>query len=495
MIMIQEQEILKAKKQFDDMEAAIRQAATEGQRMDLVERDLWDRMLGIARLMLQGYVDLQGSGDLGATLAYEGRTLNRLEALHDRRYVSVFGELLISRVVYGTRETQKLEVIPLDARLGLPDSEFSYLLQEWDQSFCVQGSYAQSRQTIERILGIGQSVHGLEDMNQSMAQDVAAFRDEQPIPTLDEEGTLLVLTADGKGVPMRRNGQNDAPAQRGRRKKGEKASKKRQACVGAVYTIEPFVRTVDEVINEFLRDRRQEERPSPQNKRLRAELTRGIAGMEISGKERIFSWFDEQVAIRNPDRSKPIVCVMDGERALWEMLKAHQLNAVCVLDIFHVLERIWDTAHCFCPEGSVAAKEFVTDRLRRILEGDVGRVIGGLKQMATKHRLRGSRKKQLFAAINYLQRNRRYMPYDECLAQGYPIGSGVVEGACRHLVKDRMELTGMRWRTDGAQAMLDLRSVFLNGDWDTFQQHRIEEEHHKLYPYKEIIESRYNAAA
>jgi hypothetical protein len=217
--------------------------------------------------------------------------------------------------------------------------------------------------------------------------------------------------------------------------------------------------------------------------------------MEISGKERIFSWFDEQVAIRNSDRSKPIVCVMDGERALWEMLKAHQLNAICVLDIFHVLERIWDAAHCFCPEGSAAAKEFVTDRLRRILEGDVGRVIGGLKQMATKHRLRGSRKKQLFTAINYLQRNRRYMPYDECLAQGYPIGSGVVEGACRYLVKDRMELTGMRWRTDGAQAMLDLRSVFLNGDWDAFQQHRIEENNRKLYPYQEIIESRYNAAA
>jgi len=70
-----------------------------------------------------------------------------------------------------------------------------------------------------------------------------------------------------------------------------------------------------------------------------------------------------------------------------------------------------------------------------------------------------------------------------------------VEGACRHLVKDRMELTGMRWRTDGAQAMLDLRSVFLNGDGDAFQQHRIEENNRKLYPYQEIIESRYNAAA
>ena len=115
--------------------------------------------------------------------------------------------------------------------------------------------------------------------------------------------------------------------------------------------------------------------------------------------------------------------------------------------------------------------------------------------MATKHNLRGHRKKQLFVVINYLQRNRRYMAYDEYLANGYPIGSGVVEGACRHLVKDRMELTGMHWQTDGAQAMLDLRSVFLNDDWEAFQQHRIEANSCKLYPNRKLIESQWNVAA
>ena len=107
MIMAQEQSILKAKDEFDQMVATISKAAEEGQRIDLVERDLWQRMLAISRLMLQGFVDMQGPGDLGVTLEHEGRTLNRLEDLHDRRYVSVFGELLISRIVYGSRETQK----------------------------------------------------------------------------------------------------------------------------------------------------------------------------------------------------------------------------------------------------------------------------------------------------------------------------------------------------------------------------------------------------
>ena len=406
MIMAQEQSILKAKDEFDQMVAAIGQAAAEGQRIDLMERDLWQRMLAISRLLLQGFVGLQGPGDLGATLAYEGRTLNRLDELHDRRYVSVFGEISISRVVYGSRETQKHEVVPLDGRLCLPETDFSYLLQEWDQSFCVQGSYARSNQSIDRILNLGQSIHSLEDMNRFMAQDVKSFQDSQPVPTPEEEGPLLVLTADGKGVPMRRAPEPETSATRGRRKKGEKANKKRMACVGAVYSIEPFKRTVDDVVNEILRESRRKDRPVPQNKRMRGKLTREIEGVEVNGKEQIFSWFEEQIAFRNPDGNKPMVCVMDGERALWKMLDRYDWDVVHVLDIYHVLEYLWDAAYCFCPESGDTAQQFVTERLRRILEGDVGRVIGGLKQMATKHNLRGNRKRKLFITINYLHRNR-----------------------------------------------------------------------------------------
>ena len=217
--------------------------------------------------------------------------------------------------------------------------------------------------------------------------------------------------------------------------------------------------------------------------------------MEANGKDRIFSWFAEQVQVRNPRGHKRLVCVMDGERALWKKLLALVAGVVCILDLFHVLERLWQAAHCFHPEGSAAARTFVTDRLLRLLRGEVGYVIGGLKQMATKQKLRGSRGQQLSAVIGYLQRNRRFMCYHEYLAAGYPIGSGVAEGACRHLVKDRMELTGMHWRTAGAQAMLDLRAVYLNGDWEAFQHHRIQQEHRRLYPYRSLVRrKRQNAA-
>jgi hypothetical protein len=495
MILAHEQAFLKAKEEFQEMIELAKQAANNGVRIHEVETDLWEGLLKMGRCMLQGYVDAQGTGDLGPTLEHEGQTLNRLEGLFDRRYVSIFGELKIPRTVYGTRLTQKFEIIPLDARLGLPESDFSYVLQGWDQSFCVQNSFDASRHNIERIMGLGQTLGSLETMSRSMADDVDAFHAAQPVPPPEQEASILVLTADGKGVPMRRDPKQDAPAPSGRLKKGQKAGKKREACVGGVYTVDPFVRTADDVVDEVLRNKSKEKRPVPKNKQLRAALTQAIAGKEVKGKERIFSWFAEQVQTRNRAGTKPVVCVMDGARSLWTMLGRYVGSVICILDIYHALEYLWDAAYCFFPESSDEAEAFVTERLKRILEGKIGYVMGGLKQMATKGNLPKAKRAQLTRVLTYFKNNQRFMRYDDYLANGYPIGSGVVEGACRHLVKDRMEGTGMRWRVAGAQAMLNLRSVFLNDDWDEFQQYRIEINCRKLYPYGDIIESKWSKAA
>jgi hypothetical protein len=494
MIMSQERLILKGQEQLEAMAGLVRQAAQDGRPIDQVERGLWQALLKLGHTLLAGYVEGVGPGDVGETLVYEGRELRRLEKMHDRRYVSVFGELTIPRHVYGTRETQKHEVVPTDARLSLPESDFSHLLQEWDQAFCVKGSYAEARAAVQQVLGLGQSVRSLEQMNVAMAADAEGFRAAQPPPPRTEEGSIVVLTADCKGVPMRRSAE-DAPPVREHRSKGEKANKKRMACVGGVYTIEPFVRTPEDVVDEVLRDQRKADRPAPCHKALRAELSREMDGAPVNAKERIFAWFAEQMRVRNPGDRKTAVCVMDGERALWKMLGALVPGVLCILDIFHVLERLWQAAHCFHPEGSAEARAFVTERLLRVLRGEVGYVIGGLRQMATKQKLKGSRLAQLSAVIGYFRHNRRFMQYDRYLEAGFPIGSGVAEGACRHLVKDRMELTGMRWRTAGAQAMLDLRAVYINGDWDAFQNYRIREERRRLYPYRSLVQAQWRQAA
>ncbi len=172
---------------------------------------------------------------------------------------------------------------------------------------------------------------------------------------------------------------------------------------------------------------------------------------------------------------------MDGERALWETQLVYFPEAVGILDLFHVMERLWTAAHCFHAEGSDAAEEFVADRLRGLLEGRVGHVIGGLRQRLTKHQLSGSPRKTLESVITYLENNRDHMHYDKYMNPGFPIGSGVAEGACRHLVKDRLEQTGMRWTVQGAQATLHLRATYLNDQWDEFIEDRIEREQTRLY--------------
>jgi hypothetical protein len=280
-------------------------------------------------------------------------------------------------------------------------------------------------------------------------------------------------------------------------KTGEKANKKRMAVVGAVYSVEPFVRTAEEVVDEIMREKAKARRPQPQHKRVRAELTRERDGQEVNGKDVVFAWFREQHHQRNADASRTVVCLMDGERALWKAQKSYfaGMTVVCILDLFHMLERLWKAAHCFFPENSEEAKAFVSERLRRVLEGDVGRVIGGLRQMGTKHHLKGAKRRQLQKALQYLENNRRYMHYDQYLAAGYPIASGVAEGACRHVVKDRMELTGMRWCTDSAQAMLDVRGMYLGEDWMEFNEYRIREETDRLYPYRDEVELCWSKAA
>ena len=492
-ILSKEQEILKTRKKFEALLSMIEHRGEPHTDLGQIEENLWNGLLGLGLSLMQAFVANQGTGDLGPTVEFQGKALRRLSRLHSRRYVSVFGELSIPRTVYGTRETQKHELVPLDAALNLPDSDFSYLLQGWSQRFCVQNSYRKSAASIQEILGLSQSVRSLESMSRSMQDNLEPFRAGQAPPNEVDEAAILVLTVDGKGVPMMRENGEEPPT--GRRAKGEKANKKRMACVGAAYTVDSFVRTPEEIVDEVMRGEKAAERPKPKGKEVRAELIRVIDGEEVNAKDKIFGWLQQESAVRNPGHQKPVVILMDGERALWSKAGEYLPEAVMILDLFHVMERLWDIAHCFFPEGSKEVAEYVRVKLQAILSGKAGRAIGGMRQKGTKSRLKGAKQKIFQAALTYLENNKQAMRYDVYLEMGYPIASGVVEGACRHLVKDRMELTGMRWTPDGAQAILGLRALHINGQWEKYQAYRLEAERERLYPYRDEIEKKLRAAA
>jgi hypothetical protein len=482
MMMTQEQDFLKAQKQFDGLVGLVRQALDQQQRLDEVERSLFRELLQLGKTLLAAFVAGQGDGDVGATTtAADGQSCRRLPETHPRRYVSVFGELTIVRWVYGTREGQAFQAVPLDQRLGLPASDFSYLLEDWVQRLCLKESFAEAGQSLAMLLGLSLGTRTLEAMNQRVATFADGFRDQQALPPTAEEGPLLVVTADGKGVPMRRPLEERVRGHH-RRAKGEKANKKQMAYVGAVYSIAPFVRTAQDVVDDVFRRQRAKDRPAPQHKRVRAEMTQVLEGDVIrNGKETLFGDLSDDVVRRNRGRGVPLVCVLDGERALWDKRAEFFPWSVGVLDVFHVLERLWVAAHAWHAEGSAAAETFVRERLQQLLEGKVGQVIGGLRRRLTTQPVPAARRGAVRKAIHYLQNNRAYMKYDAYLAAGYPIGSGVVEGACRHLVKDRLEQSGMRWTVAGAQALLHTRALYLNGDWPDFCAFRIDAEQHQLY--------------
>jgi hypothetical protein len=465
------------------------QRAADGQQpIHQVEETLFRSLLVIGRWLLQAFLDMAGTGDVGPILtvagdapAVPGQELPRLDQPHKRPYLSIFGEIPIERTCYGH---DRVEAAPLDAQLHLPQRRYSYLLQQWLGAFVVDDAHAEAVRKLGTILGLEITVRASEDLNREQASDVELFQDRLPVPEAAAEGPLLVVTADCKGVPLVRKAlppeeATDTPLPalaNPRRGKGEKANKKKMAAVGAVYTIAPFVRRADDVIEEVMRKKARERRPRPQNKRVRAEL--------LVGKVALFVWLADEVIRRDPHGSKPVIFLSDGERALHDRQSEYlPEKTVCILDLFHVLERLWKVAWCFFEEKTQKreAHQWVEERLKRLLEGRVDAVIRGMRYQATQRGLKGPKRKTVRDAAEYFEGNRDRMKYDEYLAAGYPIGSGVVEGACRHLVKDRMERTGMRWLPSGAQAMLDLRATYLNGEWDAFWNFHVTQEDERLY--------------
>jgi len=491
---LSEAKLVEAEQEFEALKAGVREAAKNKEAIHVLEKRIWGSLLRLGKLLLQAFIQGLGKGDMGQTFTLEdGRRLNRLDELKRRRYLSIFGLIEIWRFVYGTREKQKHQAVPLDAQVQLPENDTSYVLQDWDQSFCVHNPFEESRSLVARILDLKQSVATLELMNHTMGADAEAFQREQKPPAPADEAGLLVVTSDGKGVPMRRERQPEGEAQAQAAPQPDAArdpngKNKRMAYVGAVYTIEPFARTPAEIVDQTLRDQVRPKQPKPQNKRLRADLTREFDGVEWKGRDAVFRWLADEVEVRDPEGHKPLVCLLDGEKALAKAAKDYlPKDRTDILDIIHALGKLRDAAHCFHEEHRSQAEAFVEQRLTKLLEGKAGYVTGGLRQMATKHRLRGKKKETIEEVTTYYQNNLHRMKYDEYLAAGYPIATGVAEGGCKHLVKDRMEGSGMRWYPHNAQAMLNLRAVELSGDWDEFCAQRIKNETRRLYPYRSAL--------
>jgi hypothetical protein len=291
-------------------------AAAAGTAEHQVERHLFTQMLAMGATLLGEFFKSVGPGDLGQTVTLKnGDVVKRLPEQSERRLVTVFGAFSIPRFVYGSRPGQKIELVPTDQRLQLPDGEMSYLLQDWDQMMSVEQPFGTVTKSLQAILGLKQSIDTLEHGNQQMAGTAAAFRAAQPPPDPKAEGELLVVSEDNKGVPMVRP--VEAAPVGAHRKKGEKANKKQMACIGVAYTVDRQVRTPEELVAALFRDpgNKRETPPEACQKRYWAGLTREVAGETVRAQDEVFQHLRDEVKQRR-NEGQILVHLSDGQTSL-----------------------------------------------------------------------------------------------------------------------------------------------------------------------------------
>ncbi len=484
----------------DDLAAFVRQAVQKGSSFHDVERGVFTRVLEIGFAAVDLFLAAQGEGDLGDCIETpEGTVLYRSEATVERPLRTIFGEHALQTYVYSQGPKRKIELRPIDARINLPEGKASYLLQEFSQLFCVEKAFHVGARQFETVFGQQLSVDVLEDINRAMGEQADRFLDQLPMPPVAKEGEILVATADGKGVPLLRADAQKVPAF----EEKERPGNRRMATLGCVYSVDGYVRTPEQIVAALFRDpsvSQREDRPEACFKHYRAFFAEaGSEGEEaVPSAYRTWAWMRQEVAARRQS-GQTLVRLMDGQPSLWEASDAcldefvEELRLadeskclVDILDILHVSGYVWKAAKAF--HGHKEHQEaFVQERLLRILRGEVSGVVTGMRRMASQRGLAGEALKAVTTACNYFDKNASRMRYDKYLRAGYPIASGVIEGACRHVIKDRMEQGGMRWTLAGAEAMLNVRSVSASSEWENFGSWRQAEQAKRVHPHRVLV--------
>lgn len=484
------EEFAAAREQFSHLVSELQSDAVLGMQHGEVEALISRDGTELLRRLLQGHVDLRSAREpqRDAVTGSDGVLRTRSREGCERDLMSVFGEVRLRRRGYGA--PGEGSVFPLDAELNLPADKYSHGLRQRLAQEVAKGSFDAAVESIERSTGGKVPKRQAELLAAEVSQDFEAFyatrQATEPEPTTDP----LVLSEDGKGIVMRVEGLREGTrkaAERSRHKlktrlsQGEKKNRKRMATVAAVYSVARQPRSAAALMGLEAEELQSTPRPRARKKRVWASVERDPAVVT----EELLA----EAQRRDPGRRRPWVMLIDGHKDQLKHIRAciarYGVSVTLVLDFIHVLEYLWKAAYAFCAPGTEEAEAWVQERALEVLNGRASHVAGGMRRSAT---LRGlSTKKRLAVddCADYLLTYRDMLRYDAYLAQGLPIATGVIEGACRHLVKDRMDITGARWGLQRAEAVLKLRSLQSSGDadayWDFYKAQALHRNHASRY--------------
>ena len=446
----------------------------------------------VLRQLVQDHLDVRGDGAASEVVEGEDGVARTHRRLRSRPLRTLFGPVTLTRQCYGARGHDGRA--PADAQLNMPMGTYSLGVRRRAATEAGKVSFDAVVESLATTTGAPVPKRQAEELAQRAAMDFEAFYEQRKPATTASSADILVLTTDAKGVVMRTQDLREAtrkaaeasgPKLDKRRTKGEKAGRKRMAQVASVYTVGRFVRTTEDVVGELHTSEATPtttKRPKLEHKRVWASITRGP-------EEVILQAFDE-AARRDPVRKKDWVALVDGNELQLEAIMAcvpsSKTTVTIIIDLIHVLEYLWKAGHAIHGEGKPQTQEWVTKRLRYLLDGvDAHTVAAGIRRSATKRGIDKSRRERVETCARYLCKYAEHLRYAEYLAAGYPIATGVIEGACRHLVKDRMDITGARWSLEGAEAVLRLRALQASGDFDAYwrfhEQRELERNHLARY--------------
>ncbi len=456
-----------------------------------VEAQLQSRGMELLRSLFQAHLDLRALAEPTSEVVGADDGYPRDHRLRSGRgLMTRFGPVRVRRIAYGGRGQSLLH--PLDADLNLPPDRYSHGLRRVVGEEAAKSAFEDVTAAVENYTGGSVPKRQVEQLAAKSAVDFDAFYETRRRAPQEEsvDAEIIVLTVDGKGVPMRpehlreetrKAREKSAPKMKHRASKGEKRSTKRMATVASVYDINAFERTPEEVLRDFGPVREVEEeliRPKPQDKRVWADIERK--------PEAVIGEAFKEALHRDPNKQRTWVGLVDGNehqiKVIKKLARKYGVAVTLILDFVHVTEYVWKAAFAFHPEGSKEAEEWVSTYLYDILNGRCSYVAAGMRRSATKRGLSKQRRAPVDKCADYLLKYRKMLRYDIFLEDGLPIATGVIEGACRYLVKDRMEITGARWSLEGAQAVLRLRALRASGDLEeywVFHENRGYERNHR----------------
>jgi hypothetical protein len=411
---------------------------------------------------------------------------------HSRQVESELGRLCFVRLGY--KSAGKKTRFPLDEPLNLPKALYTHPLQERVAAAGQGRAWDGVVKDVDERSSAHVPKRQAEQVAREAAKDFEAFYAQRPANDSLGANTLLAGSSDAKGVRMLPKALRDATrkaaeAEKAAAVRGDPmAAKKprshdrRMAAVAAVWQQEPLQRAADDIVAELQRTPASKasrpKLPRPENKRVWASVEKSVS----TSVGEMFDEFDR----RDPDRARTATVLVDGEEdqqtAIFDHARSHARSVTIVLDLIHVIHYLWLAGFALCRQKEAATAVWVARHLHLLLSVGVTDLVATIERAIIARRLAKNARKPVERALNYFRRNADFMDYPAFLAAGLPIATGVIEGACRHLVQDRLGITGARWDLPGAEAMLKLRALHSSGDWDNYWRFHERQEALRNYP-------------